>query len=74
MYMVTGCTEHYENFYMGSVHVKDVALAHILLYENPSASGRHLCIEGIAHFSDFASKVAELYPEYKIPQYVINHT
>lgn len=56
---------------MGSVHVKDVALAHILLYENPSASGRHLCVEAIAHFSDFAAKVAELYPEYKIHQYGI---
>lgn len=64
-----GCTEHYEDFYMGSVHVKDVALAHILLYENPSASGRHLCVESIIHFSDFASKVAELYPEYNVPKY-----
>lgn len=54
---------------MGSVHVKDVALAHILLYENPSASGRHLCVEAIAHYSDFAAKVAELYPEYKVPRY-----
>lgn len=67
--LLQGCTEPYENFYMGSVHVKDVALAHILLYENPSASGRHLCVEAIAHFSDFAAKVAELYPEYKIHQF-----
>lgn len=67
--MVTGCSEEYENFYMGSVHVKDVALAHILVYENPSASGRHLCVESIAHWSDFACKVAEIYPEYKAPRY-----
>ncbi|XP_077233033.1 cinnamoyl-CoA reductase CAD2-like isoform X2 [Tasmannia lanceolata] len=67
--LLQGCTEEYENFFMGSVHVKDVALAHILLYENPSASGRHLCVEAIAHFSDFAAKVAELYPEYKVPSF-----
>ncbi|KAL0914982.1 hypothetical protein M5K25_015377 [Dendrobium thyrsiflorum] len=67
--LLQGCTEHYEDFYMGSVHVKDVALAHILLYENPSASGRHLCVESIIHFSDFASKVAELYPEYNVPKF-----
>lgn len=57
------------NFFIGPVHVEDVALAHILLYENPAASGRHLCIESICHWSDFASKAAELYPEYKIPRY-----
>ncbi|XP_038980877.1 phenylacetaldehyde reductase isoform X2 [Phoenix dactylifera] len=67
--LLEGCSEEYANFYMGSVHVKDVALAHILVYENTSASGRHLCVESIAHWSDFASKVAELYPEYKVPRF-----
>ncbi|XP_058075102.1 phenylacetaldehyde reductase-like [Magnolia sinica] len=67
--LVQGSNEPYENYYMGSVHVKDVALAHILAYEVPSASGRHLCVEGICHFSDFAAKVAELYPEYNIPSF-----
>ncbi|XP_068669464.1 cinnamoyl-CoA reductase 1-like [Aristolochia californica] len=67
--LLQGCDEPYENFYMGSVHVKDVALAHILLYENSSASGRHLCLESIAHFSDFAAKVAELFPEYKVARF-----
>lgn len=56
---------------MGLVHVKDVALAHILLYENSSASGRHLCVEAISHFSDFAARVADLYPEYKVPRYYL---
>ncbi|KAL5974953.1 hypothetical protein ACLOJK_031629 [Asimina triloba] len=69
MRLLEGNTEEYGDFYMGSVHVKDVALAHILVYENPSASGRHLCVEAICHFSDFAVKVAELYPEYKIPSF-----
>lgn len=67
--LLEGCTEEYKDFYMGPVHVKDVALAHILLYENPLASGRHLCVEAVRHFSDFATKVGELYPEYKVPSF-----
>ncbi|KAM1951040.1 hypothetical protein ACFX15_005693 [Malus domestica] len=51
---------------MGSVHFKDVALAHILVYENKSATGRHLCVEAISRYGDFVAKVAELYPEYKV--------
>ncbi|XP_057782584.1 phenylacetaldehyde reductase-like [Salvia miltiorrhiza] len=66
--LLQGCTEQYEDFFMGSVHVKDVALAHILVYENPSARGRHVCVEAISHYGDFAAKVAELYPEYNIPK------
>ncbi|KAH7672576.1 Cinnamoyl-CoA reductase protein [Dioscorea alata] len=67
--LLEGCSDQYMNFFIGPVHVEDVALAHILLYENPAASGRHLCIESICHWSDFASKAAELYPEYKIPSF-----
>lgn len=66
--LLQGCTETYEDHFMGSVHVKDVALAHILVYENTSATGRHLCVEAISHFGDFAAMVAELYPEYNIPR------
>ncbi|XP_073289428.1 phenylacetaldehyde reductase-like [Primulina huaijiensis] len=66
--LLQGHEEAYENSYMGSVHVKDVALAHILVYENTSATGRHLCVEAVSHFSDFAAKVAECYPEYKVPR------
>ncbi|CAI0399797.1 unnamed protein product [Linum tenue] len=65
--LLQGCTETYENFFMGSVHFKDVALAHIMVYENPSAAGRHLCVEAISHYGDFVAKVAELYPEYNVP-------
>ncbi|CAL5426909.1 unnamed protein product [Camellia sinensis] len=63
-----GCTEIYENFFMGPVHVKDVALAHILVYENTLATGRHLCVEAISHYGDFTAMVAELYPEYNVPR------
>ena len=65
---VAGSDETYENIFMGSVHFKDVALAHILVYENKSAVGRHLCAEAISHFGDFAAQVGELYPEYNVPK------
>ncbi|KAM0927999.1 hypothetical protein ACQ4PT_002205 [Festuca glaucescens] len=67
--LLEGCTKEYADFFIGPVHVEDVALAHILLYENPSASGRHLCVEPICHWSDFAAKVAQLYPDYKVPKF-----
>ncbi|CAA6654708.1 unnamed protein product [Spirodela intermedia] len=67
--LLQGCSEEYKNFYMGSVHVKDVAAAHILLYESASATGRHLCVESISHWSDFAAKVAHLCPENKVPSF-----
>ncbi|KAL2895060.1 Cinnamoyl-CoA reductase 1 [Bienertia sinuspersici] len=66
--LLQGSTETYADFYMGCVHVKDVAMAHILLYENKSATGRHLCCKDISHFSDLAAKIAELYPQYNIPR------
>ncbi|XP_006847421.2 cinnamoyl-CoA reductase 1 [Amborella trichopoda] len=67
--LLQGCTEGYKDLFMGAVHVNDVALGHILLYENPSASGRNLCIESICHWSDFAVAVAKLYPGYKVPRF-----
>ncbi|KAJ6345611.1 hypothetical protein OIU78_008298 [Salix suchowensis] len=66
--LLQGCTETYQDFFMGSVHFKDVALAHIIVYENPSATGRHMCVEAISYYGDFVAKVADLYPEYKIPR------
>uniref|UniRef100_A0A0D6R9R2 NAD-dependent epimerase/dehydratase domain-containing protein n=1 Tax=Araucaria cunninghamii TaxID=56994 RepID=A0A0D6R9R2_ARACU len=67
--LLQGCTDGFANLYMGCVHVKDVAKGHILLYETPSASGRHLCVEATTHWSDFADMVARLYPEYKVHRF-----
>ncbi|MCO5553993.1 hypothetical protein L7F22_007519 [Adiantum nelumboides] len=52
--------------WLGIVNVQDVARAHILLFETPTAKGRHLCTSAITHFSDFADKVAQLYPQYNV--------
>jgi len=67
--LLQGGTEKYQNLYTGCVHVKDVAEGHILLYETPSASGRHICVEATIHWSDFAEMVEKLYPEYKIHRF-----
>jgi hypothetical protein len=49
--------------FIGSVDVRDVAQSLMVLYENPSARGRHLCMESTARLIDFTNKVADLYPE-----------
>uniref|UniRef100_A0A0D6R743 NAD-dependent epimerase/dehydratase domain-containing protein n=1 Tax=Araucaria cunninghamii TaxID=56994 RepID=A0A0D6R743_ARACU len=67
--LLSGHKEEYRNFFMGCAHVRDIAKAQILLYETPSASGRHLCVESIAHWSDFAELTAKLYPEYDVPKF-----
>uniref|UniRef100_A0A804P6P1 NAD-dependent epimerase/dehydratase domain-containing protein n=1 Tax=Zea mays TaxID=4577 RepID=A0A804P6P1_MAIZE len=69
--LLQGCTEEYADFFLGPVHVEDVAMAHILVFESASASGRHLCVHSICHWSDFAAKVAELYPDYKVPKDIV---
>ncbi|MCO5569054.1 hypothetical protein L7F22_022760 [Adiantum nelumboides] len=52
--------------WLGVVSVKDVAEAHILLYETSHAKGRHLCTEGIYRFSDLAEELAQMYPQYNV--------
>ncbi|KNA10319.1 hypothetical protein SOVF_145500 [Spinacia oleracea] len=49
---LTGSAKKYANSVQAYVHVRDVALAHILMYETPSASGRYLCAESILHRGD----------------------
>ncbi|KAI5059205.1 hypothetical protein GOP47_0026035 [Adiantum capillus-veneris] len=52
--------------WLGVVSVKDIAEAHILLYETAHAKGRHLCSEGIYQFSDLAEELAQMYPQYNV--------
>lgn len=65
---LAGCSETFGDVFIGVVHFKDVALAHILVYENKAATGRHFCAEAIARYSDYVAKVAELFPQYKVPR------
>jgi len=52
---------------LGWVHTKDVADAHVLAFETPSANGRYLLVESVAHFSRVVEILHELYPTLKLP-------
>ncbi|CAN4086418.1 unnamed protein product [Withania somnifera] len=64
---LTGSAKTYANSIQAYVHVKDVALAHILLYETPSASGRYICAESVLHRGDVVKILAKFFPDYPIP-------
>ncbi|XAR50476.1 Cinnamoyl-CoA reductase [Bertholletia excelsa] len=64
---LNGSTKNYINAVQGYVHVEDVARAHILVYETPSASGRYLCAESVLHRGDVVEILAKFFPEYPIP-------
>ncbi|XP_061354225.1 phenylacetaldehyde reductase [Gastrolobium bilobum] len=67
--LMMGSMETQEYHWLGGVHVKDVAKAHVLLYETPTAAGRYLCTNGIYQFSSFANTVSELYPHFPIHRF-----
>lgn len=58
----------YPNTAFGWVNVKDVARAHILAYEVPTASGRYCLVESVAHYSEVVKKLHTLYPTLQLPQ------
>nr|XP_027122438.1 cinnamoyl-CoA reductase 2-like [Coffea arabica] len=60
--------ETFPNSSMGWVHVKDVANAHILAFENPSASGRYCLVERVVHYSEVVKILREIYPSSKLPK------
>ncbi|KAL5220870.1 hypothetical protein ABZP36_025583 [Zizania latifolia] len=55
-----------DDFYVGCVDVRDVAQSLVVLYENPSAQGRHFCLESFERLVDFHDRLADLYPEFPI--------
>ncbi|KAL5704785.1 hypothetical protein ACHQM5_023161 [Ranunculus cassubicifolius] len=67
--LLQGSKDTQEYHWLGAVHVKDVAKAQVLLFENPSASGRYLCTNGICQFRDFANTVSKLYPEFPVHRF-----
>ncbi|GMI81990.1 cinnamoyl coa reductase 1, IRREGULAR XYLEM 4 [Hibiscus trionum] len=64
---LTGSAKTYANSVQAYVDVRDVALAHILVFENPSASGRYLCAERVLHRGEVVEILAKFFPEYPIP-------
>ncbi|KAK6144051.1 hypothetical protein DH2020_020871 [Rehmannia glutinosa] len=60
--------ETYPNNTVGWINVKDVAYAHILAFENPSANGRYNLAERVAHYSEIVEILRQLYPTMQLPQ------
>jgi nucleoside-diphosphate-sugar epimerase len=56
----------YPNLSFGWVNVKDVALAHILAYEVPSANGRYCMVERVVHYSELVNIIRNMYPTIRL--------
>ncbi|KAH7669054.1 cinnamoyl-CoA reductase protein [Dioscorea alata] len=61
-----GTKKTYPNAVMALVDVRDVAQAHMLVYENPNAFGRYFCIATVIHRAQFVGMLSEMFPEYPI--------
>ncbi|KAH9296101.1 hypothetical protein KI387_039689, partial [Taxus chinensis] len=57
----------FANLTFGWVSVKDVAEAHILAFESPSANGRYLLVDKVAHYSEIVKILNKLYPGCSLP-------
>ncbi|XP_020580078.1 cinnamoyl-CoA reductase 1-like [Phalaenopsis equestris] len=64
---LNGSAKTYANAVQAYVHVRDVADAHILVFEAPAASGRYLCAESVLHREDLVRILAKLFPQYAVP-------
>ncbi|KAG6709050.1 tetraketide alpha-pyrone reductase 1 [Carya illinoinensis] len=53
---------------MGYVHIDDVALCHILVYQHEAAFGRYLCSSTVVDNNELASLLAARYPSLPIPK------
>ncbi|XP_050127990.1 bifunctional dihydroflavonol 4-reductase/flavanone 4-reductase [Malus sylvestris] len=49
------------------VHLDDLCLSHIYLYEHPKAEGRYICSSHDATIHELVKMLREKYPEYNIP-------
>uniref|UniRef100_A0A453J6F8 3-beta hydroxysteroid dehydrogenase/isomerase domain-containing protein n=2 Tax=Aegilops tauschii TaxID=37682 RepID=A0A453J6F8_AEGTS len=65
--LINGSSSTYPNIAHGWVNVKDVALAHILAYEVPSADGRYCIVERVAHYLELVKIISKMYPNIPLP-------
>ncbi|TKY67824.1 Cinnamoyl-CoA reductase 1 [Spatholobus suberectus] len=61
-------SQTFPNNSFGWINVKDVANAHIQAYEIASASGRYCLVERVAHFSELAKILRDIYPTLQVPE------
>ncbi|KAJ4751708.1 Phenylacetaldehyde reductase [Rhynchospora pubera] len=66
--LINGSTTFPNYSVMPWIDVKDVAMAHVLAYEMPSANGRYCLSEKVAHHSEVVEIIHELYPSIPVPE------
>uniref|UniRef100_A0A0D9WMN2 NAD-dependent epimerase/dehydratase domain-containing protein n=1 Tax=Leersia perrieri TaxID=77586 RepID=A0A0D9WMN2_9ORYZ len=58
----------FANAVQAYVHVRDVAAAHVRVFEEPDAAGRYLCADGVVlHREDVVGILRKFFPGYPIP-------
>ncbi|CAO2188370.1 unnamed protein product [Urochloa humidicola] len=62
-----GSARTFANAVQAYVDVRDVAAAHLAVFESAAAAGRHLCAERVLHREDVVRILAKLFPEYPLP-------
>ncbi|KAL5205946.1 hypothetical protein ABZP36_034155 [Zizania latifolia] len=62
-----GSAKKYTNAVQAYVDVRNVADAHVRVFEAPGASGRYLCAERVLHREDVVHILGKLFPEYPVP-------
>ncbi|TVU42330.1 hypothetical protein EJB05_08728, partial [Eragrostis curvula] len=62
-----GSVKTYTDAAQAYVHVRDVAAAHLRVYEAPYAHGRYLCAGLTMHRGEVCRILAKLFPEYPVP-------
>ncbi|KAL3681254.1 hypothetical protein R1sor_024210 [Riccia sorocarpa] len=67
LHFVDGTVKEYPYFTFGFVHVKDAALAHILVYETPSAQGRYCLVDSAMHASKLMDLLKVMCPTSPVP-------
>ncbi|XP_027329642.1 dihydroflavonol 4-reductase-like [Abrus precatorius] len=66
--LITGNESHYAIIKQGQfVHLDDLCLAHIFLFQHPKAQGRYICCSHEATIHDIASLLNQKYPEFNVP-------
>ena len=67
LYELAGNEAHYSIIKQGQfVHLDDLCLAHIFLFEHPKAVGTYICSAYEATIHDIAKLLNQKYPEYNV--------
>ncbi|KAJ3703867.1 hypothetical protein LUZ61_007572 [Rhynchospora tenuis] len=68
IYNLINGSKTFPNSVMPWIHVKDNAMAHVLAYETPSATGRYCLAEKVTHNLEVVEIIRKLYPSIPVPE------